>query len=420
VKKSADTRYHPAICHSVDGGETWVRDTTNVLAYDNPKMLTYDKNSVYTLDAGKTWVKDPTLLLGPGGFNKDRDGKIIYYEPTRDWIMIWHLSQNNNREKTAFGLYRSKDFKKWELFQTIPGLWECPDMFEMPVIDKDGKSTGQKYWIISRGGVEYFIGTFDGKAFIPMTANDPDKPYGFIRFEDPAYDKKRSLRRVTFKSGCYAAQTFANAPDGRHIQVSWLSGDRNRVANPGGPWENMLSFPVELTLRDTGRGLILEHVPVKEIEKVYARTHQFGDVVLKEGLMRQIMSPQSNLLDIDVIFDAADAQVFGLEIWAEKSVTTPGRKDYTHSALITKKRNNTWMTIRPCRWRMEKSTCVFLWTNRPSKSASTMAFIARRRLSIRKRTPPDSLFLAKEERLKLKVLPFMKSNASSPSRHRPE
>jgi fructan beta-fructosidase len=302
----------------VDGGKTWVRDTTNVFAYDNPEMLTYDQNNLYTLDAGKTWVKDPSILLGPGGFNKDRDGKVIFYEPTQDWIMIWHLSQNNNREKTAFGLYRSKDFKKWELFQTIPGLWECPDMFEMSVVDKDGRATGKKYWVISRGGVEYFIGTFDGKAFIPMTANDPGNPYEFIRFEDSAYDKKRSLRRVTFKSGCYAAQTFANAPDERHIQVSWLSSDKNGVANPGGPWENMLSFPVELTLRDTGRGLVLEHVPVREIEKIHARTHRFENVVLKEGLTRQIVSPQSNLMDIDIIFDAANAQVFGLEILGQK------------------------------------------------------------------------------------------------------
>jgi len=320
VPKADDLRFYPAFAYSQDGGDTWVKDTEPLFAYSDSKLLTYDKRNQYTLDGGKTWVKDPSLLLGDGGFKNDRDGKVFWHEPTKNWIMIWHLSQNNDRPKTAFGLYRSKDFKKWELFQTIPGMWECPDMFEMDVVDKNGKKTGKKYWIVSRGGVEYFIGTFDGNEFVPMTANNPNDAYKFVRFSDNRYHQPDCLRRVTWKGGYYAAQTFANAPDGRHIQVSWLNDGKVLDHSPGSPFECLLSFPVELTLRDTGEGLVLEHMPVKEIEKIYSQKHEIKNLVLKEGVTENPLPLKSALLDIDVTFDAANAKEFGLEVLGEKIV----------------------------------------------------------------------------------------------------
>lgn len=316
--KAADIRYRPAIAYSTDGGMSFVKTTDPVFQYGNPRMLTYDKRNKYTLDGGKTWVGDPSTLLGSGGFGKDRDGKVFYYEPTKDWIMIWHLSQNNNRPNTSFGLYRTKDFKKWELFQTIPcGMWECPDMFEMPAIDRNGKPTGQRYWIINRGGVEYLIGTFDGNEFCPISANDPSNPYESMRISDPRFDTKRFLRRVTYKSGYYAAQTFANAPENRIVQVSWMSENKVSDNMPGSPWENMMSFPVELTLRDTGKGLVLEHMPAREIQQTYTAKHERRNLPLADGVTKNLVPIKSGLLDIDVTFDAGDAREFGLTVLGE-------------------------------------------------------------------------------------------------------
>ncbi len=316
--KTADKRLYPALAYSTDGGETYTKDPTPLFQYGNPEMLSYDPNNLYTLDGGKTWVNDPSPLLGSGQFNKDRDTGVFWHEPTQHWIMIWHLSQSNNRPKTAFGLYRSKDFKKWELFQTIPGLWECPDMFEMDAVDMQGKKTGKSYWVVNRGGVEYFIGTFDGKEFIPISANDPKNPYEFKRFQDTEYDQKRFLRRSVFKSGFYAAQTFSNAPEGRIVQVSWMNDAKSAPNFPGCPWENLLSFPAEVTLRDTGNGLVLEHTPVKEIQSIYTQTHTRENITLNEGVTDDLVPLTSNLLDIEVVFSTDHARAFGLSILGEK------------------------------------------------------------------------------------------------------
>lgn len=318
VRKAGDAHYYPALAYSTDGGRTWTKTLEPLLQYGNPEMLTYDKANAYTLDGGKTWVRDPTPLLGPGGFKKDRDAKVIWFEPTKDWIMIWHLSQNNTRNVTSFGLYRSKDLKKWELFQTIPQGWECPDMFEMPVMDKNGIPTGQRYWVINRGGAEYWVGTFDGKQFVPMSINDSVNPYEFMTFDNPAYTPSRFMRRVMYRSGYYAAQNFTNAPDNRQIQMAWPGRGKRDENTPGSPFDGQLTFPMELTLRDTGNGIVLEHMPVREIESIYSKRHTRANITLSEGVSKNLVPLSSNLLDIDVTLAAGDAREFGLEIHGEK------------------------------------------------------------------------------------------------------
>ena len=74
-------------------------------------------------------------------------------------------------------LYKSFDLKSWEYLSTFGpanatgGVWECPDLFELPV---DGDA-GNTRWVLvvnlSPGGIaggsggQYFVETFDGVAF---------------------------------------------------------------------------------------------------------------------------------------------------------------------------------------------------------------------------------------------------------------
>ncbi|MCC6443885.1 MAG: hypothetical protein IT210_10585 [Armatimonadetes bacterium] len=77
----------------------------------------------------------------------------------------------------------------------------------------------------------------------------------------------------------YAARTWSDAPDGRRIQIAWISGGRY----PGMPFNQQMSFPCDLFLRTTPRGIRLCCQPAQEIETLRLRAHIWQDWPLKPG-----------------------------------------------------------------------------------------------------------------------------------------
>ena len=130
----------------------------------------------YSNDRGRTWKKysgNPIIDLNSKDF---RDPKVQWYEPTKSWLMTVSLSAEH---KVCF--YGSPNLKDWSLLSKFgpagatTGVWECPDLFELPV-----QGTREKRWVLAvninpgsiagGSGGQYFIGQFDGARF---TA-DPD------------------------------------------------------------------------------------------------------------------------------------------------------------------------------------------------------------------------------------------------------
>ncbi|MFF4625989.1 GH32 C-terminal domain-containing protein [Streptomyces griseorubiginosus] len=130
----------------------------------------------YSTDGGTTWTKysgNPVLDLGSTEF---RDPKVFWYAPTRSWLMAVALS---DQHKISF--YSSADLKHWSHLSDFGpagatgGVWECPDLFPLPV-DGDAKKTK---WVLAvnlnpgaiagGSGAQYFVGDFDGTKF---TADD--------------------------------------------------------------------------------------------------------------------------------------------------------------------------------------------------------------------------------------------------------
>jgi sucrose-6-phosphate hydrolase SacC (GH32 family) len=129
------------------------------------------------------------------------------------------------------------------------------------------------------------IGEFDGKKFKPDT------------------------KEIQFHYGnCfYASQTFSNISesDGRRIQMAW-----GVIPTWGMPFNMILLFPVELTLRTTGEGIRLFAYPVKEIENIYSKEYTWSDFKLEPG--QNILSGiEGELLDIDAEFEVTEAESFG-------------------------------------------------------------------------------------------------------------
>jgi levanase/fructan beta-fructosidase len=214
----------------------------------------------YSTDRGRTWVKyahNPVLA------HPHRDPNVFWYEPEQKWIMILYGPPDN-----SYVLFSSSNLLNWEKLSVIPDMYECPDMFPLPL---DG-STEQVKWIVVDGSGDYVIGRFDGKQFEGETAK----------------------RKGDYGRNFYASMTFDGMPteDGRRIQMAWMRGGDY----PQMPFNQQITFPCELTLRATPDGIRMCRYPVREIEKLHATSIKLNDRIVKPG--------ENPLADIEgVLFD---------------------------------------------------------------------------------------------------------------------
>jgi len=212
----------------------------------------FTQSIAYSNDRGRTWtVYEGNPILGHinGG---NRDPKVIWHEPTNQWVMVLYLDDK------MMGFFTSKDLKSWEFQSKLKCFHECPELFKLPL---DAKENNKK-WILYGGSGEYLIGAFDGKEF-KIEA-------GPIRFH--------------YGNCFYASQTFNNIPpkDGRRIQIAW-----GQVAMPDMPFNQMMLFPVVLRLGTTEEGPRLFAEPIHEISKLHKSKRRWRKHTLK---------PQDNLL----------------------------------------------------------------------------------------------------------------------------
>ena len=147
-------------------------------------------------------------------------------------------------------------------------------MFELP-IDGDRRRTK---WLLLKGSGDYIVGTFDGKAFTPET--------------EPI--------RINWHNAYYGAQTFSNAPGGRRVQIGWMNVPKTEAPNawPGMPFNQQMSFPRELRLRNTAQGPRLFREPAAEIAALHKNTWQFAPRALAPG-ENALAGVAPGLLDIE-------------------------------------------------------------------------------------------------------------------------
>ncbi len=226
------------------------------------------QNVAYSTDNGRTFSKyNGNPILGP-----DRDPKVFWYEPRKSWVMVLY---NNN----YFAIYNSKDLKKWEYKSEIKGFYECPEFFELPV---DGNENNKK-WVMYGASGTYMIGTFNGEIFTP---------------EHGKYFYAWGSQ--------YAAQTFNNEPNGRRVQIGW-----GRVDQLDMPFNQMMLFPCELTLRTTSEGIRMFCNPVNEINQLHKKTYTWENLTGSQ-LNDKLKDIKSELLHVKM--DVEIINGLGLEI----------------------------------------------------------------------------------------------------------
>ena len=225
----------------------------------------------FTKYAGNPVVKN----IAPG----DRDPKVVWHEPTKRWVMVLYVEKE--KRHTAH-LFTSPNLRDWTLASVAEGkpdtafLFECPDLFELPL---DGDASRRK-WVLTGANSEYAVGTFDGTTFIAETANLPGHR----------------------GRGFYAAQTYSDVPDGRRIQIGWF-----QTPTPGMPFNQSMSLPLHLRLVGTPDGPRLTWTPVKELESLRARSHTRKAFSLAPGGANPLASVRGELLEIRAEFGPGGA-----------------------------------------------------------------------------------------------------------------
>lgn len=246
----------------------------------------------YSVDGGATWTPFPANPILTTPDFRDRDPKVIYHEPSRAWFQLLSLSRNNHdRDNASYGVFKSSNLRDWELIQEVGHdrwFWECPDLFELPV-DDDAADTR---WLLLNGAGNYLVGRFDATGF-----HQEAGPF-----------------TMRWGGNSYASQTFNDAPNGRRVQISWMSTKRDApVSYPGMPFNQQMTFPRDLTLRGTPTGPRLFRYPVPEIERLYQSVREIPAGPLAVGV-NLLVGVTDELLDLEFELQVAAQSMVELNL----------------------------------------------------------------------------------------------------------
>lgn len=267
----------------------------------------------YSLDGGYTWTKhtdNPVLDRGSAEF---RDPKVIKYDGGAGsyWVMVAVEAKD-----FQVVLYKSHDLKSWTLLSTFGpanatgGVWECPDLFPLPV---DGDPENLK-WVLTvnlnPGGPnngsagQYFVGDFDGTSFTSTTTITEG-------LQDP--DRLADYQWLDWGRDYYAAVSFSDAPDNRRLMIAWMNNWEYANHIPTSPWRSPMSLAREISLHTSDGNLRLVQQPVAPWAALTdpSKSFSLSETTISNG--SQVLDGAAGTVQrIDVTFTAGTAEEFGL------------------------------------------------------------------------------------------------------------
>lgn len=182
-----------------------------------------------------TYPGNPILTLE----SEARDPNMFWNEKTKEWNLV--LAHALDHEILFF---TSPDLKTWTLQSGFgkgegcqDGVWECPDLFELPV-----EGTNEKKWVlicnINPGGpfggsaIQYFTGDWDGKTFKA----------------DTDASGKIATKWLDYGKDNYALVSWSDAPGGRRTAIGWMSNWQYAADVPTKQFRSANTLPREIGL----------------------------------------------------------------------------------------------------------------------------------------------------------------------------
>ena len=223
-----------------------------IIAYYTSAAENQTQSMAYSTDGGRTFTKyngNPVLTSTAPDF---RDPHLFWHEETQRWIMLLAVGQEMQ-------IYSSANLKQWTLesrfgseYGCHAGVWECPDMFRLPV-----RGTGQQKWVllcnINPGGpfggsaTQYFVGDFDGHRFT-------------------CESRPEVTKWLDYGKDHYATVSFDNAPNGRRVVIAWMSNWQYANEVPTRQFRSANSIPRDLDLFTDGSETYCGVMPSEEMQ----------------------------------------------------------------------------------------------------------------------------------------------------------
>jgi fructan beta-fructosidase len=297
---------------------------TSAYSDASPRAGRQAQSLAYSLDEGLTWTKyqgNPVLDRASADF---RDPKVFWYDGAagRYWVMV--AVEAVQRQVV---LYKSADLKSWEHLSTFGpanatgGVWECPDLFELPV---DGNPEDRKWVLIvniNPGGIaggsagQYFLGAFDGVTF----RSEQTVTEGLQRDDT----RMRDYSWLDWGRDYYAAVSFSNVPDGRRIMIGWMNNWDYAGSTPTGGWRSAMSLPREASLARVDGTVVLRQEAIDPIGESDLGAFRLGPQRLAPGT--QELPVAAAVARIDAEFEPGAAGSVGLVLrggGAERTVVS--------------------------------------------------------------------------------------------------
>lgn len=257
----------------------------------------------YSTDNGRSFTKyenNPVLVSEVCDF---RDPKVFWHAETHRWIMVLAVGQEMQ-------IFSSPNLKDW-IFESRfgegqgahGGVWECPDLFELPV-----EGTNDKKWVLlcnlNPGGpfggsaTQYFVGSFNGKEFVN---------------ESPSKTKW-----MDWGKDHYATVTWSDAPDNRRIAIAWMSNWQYANDVPTSQYRSPNSVPRDLSLFAADGEIYLKSAPSPELLKLRDISKKRSFKVSGTRTVKEMIPGNEGAYEIELTIKNQHADIIGFRLYNDK------------------------------------------------------------------------------------------------------
>ncbi|WP_411345659.1 glycoside hydrolase family 32 protein [Paenibacillus sp. WLX1005] len=256
----------------------------------------------YSHDGGRTWMPyagNPVLTDLENG-TVCQDPRVFWYRPKGCWIMVLATGQD-----VCF--YSSSNLLNWQRTSRFgskhgshEGQWRYPDLFRLNI---EGTESCKWVLLISMADepalgngsrTQYFVGSFDGRQFMP----DDNR----IQWLDYGRDHYGSI-----------SLTDHTQRDPKRIQIGWMNNWRYADELPVANWNGAMTLPRTLTLRPYKNRMLICQRPVAELERHFHEKYKLNGCTITEQQPYELIQPL-NIADIQLRMQHDGLQEMGIII----------------------------------------------------------------------------------------------------------